>query len=105
MRAQWGLAVVVASLAIGCGEEQTVCERAADKLEECEAGRVEAQGYMRLPLVISTDDCSGDNECLAKCVAPATCAEIVHGLKGGSTDPNEPPVSSALIGCVYACIE
>jgi hypothetical protein len=104
MRAQWGSVLVATSLAAACAE-QTVCEKAADKLEACEVGRVEAQGYMRLPLVISTDDCSGENECLAKCVARASCAEIVHGLKGGSTDPNEPPVSNELINCVFACIE
>jgi hypothetical protein len=99
--------MLLIGLAGACGDEQSVCEAAVDKLKACDVGRVEAeQGYSRLPL-ISTDDCSGDNECLAGCVAPASCAELIYGIKGGSTDPNTPPVPNGpkFVACVYACME
>jgi hypothetical protein len=92
---------------VGCGED-SVCEKAADKMNECKIGdAVAQQGFARLPLVIRRDDCTGTNECFAKCVESANCAElqavIVHGLS--STDPNEPPVLSGveLEACVMAC--
>lgn len=91
---------------MACGEEQSVCEAAEDKLKACDVGRVQAeQGGGRLPLAISTEDCSGRNECLAQCVTSATCAEIIVGVKGSSADPNEAPVSRAFVACVYACVE
>lgn len=94
--------LLVASFALACGEDETVCEEAADKLNACDVGR-----SARLPLVISRDDCSGENECLAKCVASASCGAIKVGLQGGSTDPNEAPVSGgpAFLGCIHACME
>jgi hypothetical protein len=107
MRVRWVRLLLLMCSTLACGEEQSVCEEAIDKLKACDVGRVEAeQGYVGLPLVISTDDCSGRNECLAECVTSATCAEIINGVKGGSsTDPNEPPVPRGFINCVYACIE
>jgi len=93
-------------LMLGCDEE-SVCEKAADKLEACKVGdAVAAQGYARVPLTVSRDDCSETNECVARCVAPASCAEITGVVLGNSTDPNEPPVQGVgeLYGCVAACI-
>jgi hypothetical protein len=92
---------------IACGED-SVCETAADKMDECRIEEAVAeQGFARLPLAISRDDCNGSNECFAKCVDSATCAEleavIVRGLH--STDPNEPPAPSGLdfYDCLMAC--
>lgn len=91
---------------MACGEEQSICEEAADKLKACDVGRAHAeQGFVRLPVAISTEECSGQNECLAQCVASATCVEIISGVTGSSTDPNEPPVSREFVACVYACME
>jgi hypothetical protein len=89
-----------------CGDEQSVCEEAADKLKACDVGRAQAeQGYARLPITITTEHCSGQNQCLAQCVTSATCEEIIAGMVGGSSDPNSPPVSMAFVGCVFACVE
>ena len=95
----------MASLAVACGEDgedATVCEVAADKLNTCDVGS--SAGF---PLLISTEDCSGENECLARCVAAANCSSIKYGVQGGSTDPNSDPVPGgpAFYGCIYACIE
>src|SRR5688500_15963282 len=82
--AEWALL----SLLFGC-DAQSVCDEAVDKLEECDIpGQIAKQGYSRLPLAISRDDCSGTNECCAKCVAPATCAELKNTFITGGTDPN-----------------
>jgi hypothetical protein len=94
-------------LLLGCGED-SVCETAADKLQQCKIGdAVAEQGFARVPLAISRDDCTGTNECLARCVAPATCGELEFVVVGGSTDPNQPPVEGGpkLYGCITACVE
>ena len=98
---------LLAGLMVAC-ETESVCEEAVDKLEECNGGLPEGQpGFNRLPLAISRDDCSGTNECLAKCVAPASCAELKYAVQGGSTDPNSPPVLNGpkLLACLLACGE
>jgi hypothetical protein len=105
MRESWVVLLLAGALACA---EGSVCEQAADKLEACEVGRVVAeQGYARLPLAISRDDCSGTNECLAQCVSPASCEDITYALKGGSTDPNTPPASGGpqFLACVDACAQ
>jgi hypothetical protein len=94
------------SLAGACGEDQSACEAALDRLQACEVGRSEARGSSSLPL-ISSEDCSGENECLARCVAKASCAALIYGVKGHSTDPNEPPVPGGLelVACLDACAD
>jgi hypothetical protein len=93
-------------LILGCAED-SVCEKAADKLEGCKVGdAIAAQGYARVPLTVSREDCSEINECVARCVAAASCADIRSVVVGPSTDPNEPPAQGAgkLFGCVAACV-
>jgi len=54
-----------------------------------------------------SDDCTGQNLCLAKCLDAASCAALVFVAKGGSTDPNEPtPAGSGMAqGCIVACVD
>ena len=102
MWARWVRLLLLTWSTTACGEEQSVCEEGADKLKACDVGRARA---VRLPVVISTETCSGQNECLAQCVTSSTCAEIISGIEGGSSDPNSPPVSRDFVACVYTCIE
>ena len=103
----WSL---VCWLLIACsGSDKTTCEQAHDKLEACQsqidAGA--AKRGLRVPLSLSAD-CSGDDECLAECLAPASCGAIVILSTGSSTDPNEPPVDApdakTFFDCFQACI-
>lgn len=92
-------------LLVGC-EEDSVCEVAADKLEWCKFSDAAAeQGFARLPLTVARDDCTGLNQCVARCVAPASCGDIRALAFGSSTDPNSKPVSLQLGNCILACIE
>jgi hypothetical protein len=97
---------IVVSLA-ACAEE-TVCERAADKLQACHIGeKTFAKGYARIPLAIDRDHCSGQNECLAKCVDPASCSDLDYVLVSGVADPNLPPPTghAELLACISACMQ
>ena len=88
----------------GCGDE--ICDEAVDKLEVCGIpGQIAEQGYSRLPVAITREDCSSTNECFAKCVAPATCDELGHTFVYGSGDPNRPPATGEVDRCITACVE
>src|SRR5688572_18419507 len=88
-------------LTLGCGEE-SVCETAADKMDDCEVASEVEQGNARgLPVVISRDECSGANECLSRCLVPASCSDIKQVVLGSVSDPNEPP--PLMGGKLYAC--
>src|SRR6187402_3337711 len=60
---------------VGCGND---CDDAVDHIEEC--------GIADFPEV-DTSECSGANECTAKCINDASCDE----LKG--TDPDDTKLS------------
>lgn len=73
------IALVLGLACFGCSND---CDDAADKLEECGSP----------PDDVNTDDCSGKNECAAKCVNDHSCAEI------NSTD-----LSSPFFACMARC--
>ena len=90
----------------------TVCEQAQEKIESCRAALDRARGPnepRRDPIV--SDECSGRNECSARCWASASCDAIVALSYGtNSTDPNSPPRSIGadyydVIACHKACSE
>ena len=89
----------------GCGgEAKSPCVLAKDRLQECrvEILAPDAIGSRLLPLKL-TDDCGGENSCVAECVVPAPCDAIGY-VVAGSTDPNEatPPGAETFQHCVYS---
>jgi len=98
------------ALLLACGgASKTTCQQANDKLRECQPqiDAAAATRGLRLPLSISEDCSAGDDECYAKCLAPASCAAIVVLSTGRSSDPNEPlveaPDAGTLGDCFLAC--
>lgn len=58
---------------VACGKND--CDKAVDKMNECGVSDTSN---------VDTNDCSGQNECAAKCVNSASCAEIKgEDLNGG----------------------
>ncbi len=102
------LGLLVIALLLGC-EHESVCDAAADELEACgRSGQLKAQPPYSFPLTVSRDDCGGENECVARCLEPASCAAIDCVMGGvNSTDPNALPVPGCgkLYGCITACFE
>jgi hypothetical protein len=99
-----GVVVGLVVTLLGCGEK--ICDEAVDKLEACDIpGQIAEQGYARLPVAITREDCSGTNECFAKCVAPATCDELGYTFVYGGGDPNQPPATGEVQACIMACVE
>lgn len=95
--------MVLIGTLFGCGDE--ICDEAVDKLEACDIpGQIAEQGYSRLPVAITREDCSGTNECFAKCVAPATCAELGYTFVYGA-DLNRPPATGEVERCIMACVD
>jgi len=99
----------VFSLLLACGGgSKTTCQQAHDKLDQCQPqiNAAAARRGLRVPLSLS-DDCSGDDECVAACLAPAGCGAIVVLSAGSSTDPNDPrldaPDAGTLFNCFSAC--
>ena len=114
MRSTWARWAVMGVL-LSC-EDETVCEKAADRLKYCHAMKRDegpllgnsnssVPVHMGTMLLVAPDDCSGLNECLGTCLAPATCADIEGIESGNSTDPNAPPfaINPELAACVQAC--
>jgi len=89
------------------GSAESLCELAQEKLGDCRAEVEHAGtvGAILVPLEI-TDDCTVQNRCVAECVMPASCGAISYVVRGGSTDPNEPPPAGAetFQGCLYSCL-
>jgi hypothetical protein len=99
-----GIVLGLIGLLFGCSG--SVCEEAVQKLEECDIpDQISEQGYSRLPVSITKEDCSGTNECFAKCVAPATCNDLGYAFVYGSGDPTRPPATREVELCILACVE
>jgi hypothetical protein len=100
---------------VACGCDST-CEKAQQKLDECddEISRElkkrpdwMVNAYLALPIGVS-DECNELDECVSACVnaadCPAIASVVVHG--GAQTDPDTPPPSgTAEFGaCIDDCI-
>jgi hypothetical protein len=103
------LGLLLLALGAACGAcTETVCEQAQSRIESCQPELDRARGTSgvnRQPRV--SDDCSGKNECIARCLAPASCDAIASLSYGVNiTDPNSPPRSiGADFDQVWACVE
>jgi hypothetical protein len=98
------LVVVLILLLAGCADE---CDDAKDKLDSCrdEIARAAAgRGFLALPMTI-TDDCSGQNRCMADCVNATSCPAIAYVVAGTEPDPNQAPPAGAseFSSCLAAC--
>ena len=99
-----GAVLGLVGMLFGCGDD--ICETAVDKLEECDIpDQIAERGFSRLPVAITRDECSGTNECFAKCVAPASCAELSYTFVYGGGDPNRPPATGEVDACITACVD
>jgi hypothetical protein len=92
-------------LAVACASP---CEEAEDKMSSCQDEIRRARGdqpYFERPLGVS-GDCSGDNECRAKCINDASCEDIASVMVGLSRDPNAPasPGALKLSRCLDGCL-
>jgi hypothetical protein len=102
--------LVVTLLVSACESE---CDQAANRLDSCRdeiraesraSGRTDA--YFVLPIThVDTNDCSGDNLCLAECLNEADCAAIAHVAVHANGDPSNPPPPGAieLNSCANEC--
>jgi hypothetical protein len=59
---------------------------------------------MLLAHLIVAPECDEVDECVARCLQPASCDDIAFALRG-STDPNEtiPPGGESFHRCVVLC--
>lgn len=106
------LGFVLAAALVTCSAcAGSICEQAQDNIESCRPALDRARGPnqpRRDPVV--TDECSGQNECAARCWASASCDTMVVLTYGNITDPNSPPRFfgadyDEVIACFDACSE
>lgn len=93
----------------GACESRNECDVAQEKRRDCNAQlatRDEVASYRRLPLSVG-DDCSGDNACVADCVAETTCQTLEWVMLGGQYDLNSviPKDAGRFSSCIQACYE
>lgn len=99
------LVVLVPLLLASCAD---ACDEAKDKLDSCrdEIARAAAgRGFRALPITV-TDDCSGQNHCIADCVNATSCPAIASVVAGTESDPNQmlPAGATEFSSCVGACM-
>jgi len=99
------LVVIITLLVAGCADD---CDEAKDKLDSCrdEIARAAAgHGFLALPITV-TDDCSGQNRCIAECVNATSCPAIAYVVAGTEPDPNPPPPAGAaeFSRCLTTCM-
>lgn len=82
------LAGMFALSTVACGGDE--CDDAADKADECDLPKGEGEGSAEGDDV----ECSGLNECLAKCINDASCEELK------SND-----INSNYLKCAAACTQ
>jgi hypothetical protein len=101
------MALVLAALAGGCGDDRSACEISQEKLDQCNAelaSRPQLNSFQGLPLQ-TKGECSGVNACVAACVNATSCATLDYSLRGGRYDPNRAPAADAgtFLDCLLKC--
>ena len=92
-------------LRAGCADE---CDNAKDKLDSCRdeiARAASGRGFLALPITV-TDDCSGQNRCVAECVNATSCPAIAYVVAGTESYPNQAPPAGANVfsNCLTSCM-
>lgn len=78
--------------AVACGGNE--CEDAADKADEC---GVELSAEQKAASDKASEECSGNDECAAKCINDASCDDIKN------LNSSSPSASNPIIACVAKC--